>query len=62
MGVMAPRIVFRILCWIAIPIGEAHVWLANRYRSTGDPLALIAWGFLRPIYCGLYVCLLWLAN
>jgi hypothetical protein len=50
-----------LLYGTAIPIGEAHVSLANRYRATGDPLALMAWGMLRPIYCGLCACIRWLA-
>lgn len=52
---------FRIVYAIAIPIGKAHVRLAARYRATGDPVALLAWGILRPLYRALYACLVWMA-
>ena len=52
---------FRIVYGIAIPIGRAHVQLAARYRATGDPLALLAWSILRPVYRAPYAWLVRLA-
>jgi hypothetical protein len=44
---------------LTLPVGRAHVWLADRWRD-GWAIALLGWIPLRVVYVGAYSLILWL--